>query len=79
MLPTCYPLAMITENDKKLGRRIQNLRKKAGLKQEELAERVRLTTKYIQFIETAHRIPSLKALYRIAHALNVSVSELFSF
>lgn len=78
-MSTCYPLAMITENDKRLGKRIQDLRKKAGLKQEELAERVDLTTKYIQFIETAHRIPSLKALYRIANALNIKVSDLFPF
>lgn len=70
---------MITENDKKLGKRIQKLREDSGLKQSELAEKVRLTTKYVQFIETAHRIPSLKALYRIANALNVKVSDLFPF
>mgnify|MGYP001566908421 CR=1 FL=1 len=70
---------MITENDRRLGKRIQKLREQAGLKQYQLAERVKLSTKYIQFIETAHRIPSLKALYRIAHALNVKVSEIFPF
>ena len=70
---------MITENDRRLGKRIRKLREQAGLKQYELAEKVKLSTKYIQFIETAHRIPSLKALYRIAHALNVEVSRLFPF
>lgn len=70
---------MTTDNDKRLGNRIQKLRQQAGLKQEELAEKVRLSTKYIQFIETAHRIPSLKALYRIANALGIRVSELFPF
>ena len=70
---------MITENDKRLGKQIQKLRKQSGLKQEELAEKVRLSTKYIQFIETAHRIPSLKALYRIANALDIKVSQLFPF
>jgi transcriptional regulator with XRE-family HTH domain len=70
---------MITDNDRRLGDRIQKLRKQAGLKQEDLAEKVRLSTKYIQFIETAHRIPSLKAIYRIANALGIKVSELFPF
>jgi transcriptional regulator with XRE-family HTH domain len=70
---------MVTENDKRLGKRIQKLREEKGMKQSELAERVKLTTKYIQFIETAHRIPSLKALYRIAGALGTKVSELFPF
>ncbi len=70
---------MITENDRRLGKRIQKLREEKGMKQSELGEKVKLSTKYIQFIETAHRIPSLKALYRIANALNARVSELFPF
>lgn len=70
---------MITENDRRLGKQIQKLRKQSGINQEELAVKVRLSTKYIQFIETAHRIPSLKALYRIANALDVKVSQLFPF
>lgn len=70
---------MATENDKRLGKRIQKLREESGLKQYQLADKTELSTKYIQFIETAHRIPSLKALYRIASALNVKVSDLFPF
>lgn len=70
---------MITENDRKLGQQLQKLREQAGFKQHELAEKVKLSTKYIQFLETAHRVPSLKALYRIAGALGVKVSELFPF
>ena len=70
---------MITENDRRLGKRLQKLRQQTGLKQYELAERVKLSTKYIQFIETGHRIPSLKALYRIANALRVRVADIFPF
>ena len=70
---------MATEKDKLLGKRIQKLRKEAGLRQEDLAEKTRLTAKYIQFIESANRVPSLKTLYRIATALNVKVFELFPF
>lgn len=70
---------MTTENDKLLGKRIQKLRKDAGLRQEDLAEKTKLTPKYIQLIETANRVPSLKTVYKIAHALNVKVSGLFPF
>ena len=70
---------MITENDRRLGKRIQKLREEKGMIQSELAEKVKLSTKYIQFIETGHRRPSLKALYRIASALGSKVSELFPF
>lgn len=70
---------MITENDKRLGKRIKQLRKKGKLTQEQLAEMVKVTPKYIQYIESAKRIPSLKLLYRIAKALNIKTKELFPF
>lgn len=62
-----------------LGKQIQKIRRDRGLTQENLAEKVKLSTKYIQFIETAHRAPSLKTLYIIAKVLNVEVRELFTF
>lgn len=70
---------MITENDIKLGKRIKKYRKLAGLTQEELAEKLKLSTKYIQFIETANRKPSLKTVYKIARVLGVKVQDLFPF
>jgi DNA-binding XRE family transcriptional regulator len=70
---------MATERDKKLGKRIQKARKKAGLTQEKLAEKVKLSTKFIQFIESGNRAPSLKTVYRIARALDVKVQDLFPF
>ena len=42
----------------KLGKSIQNLRKSHNLTQEVLAYKVRVTPKYIQFIEAARRKPS---------------------
>lgn len=70
---------MATEQDTKLGKRIQKLRKAGGMTQEQLAEKLHLSTKYIQFIETGHRKPSLKTIYKIARALGVNVHELFPF
>jgi DNA-binding XRE family transcriptional regulator len=62
-----------------LGQQIQKIRKERRMTQEELAERIELSTKYVQFIETAHRAPSLKTVYAIAKVLKVEVRELFSF
>ena len=70
---------MITENDKRLGKRIQKLRKKLELKQYQLAEKVGVSTKYIQYIEVARRKPGLKTLYKLARALNVKVKDIFPF
>lgn len=70
---------MITEQDRRLGKRIQKFRKQAHLTQDQLAEKIKLSTKYVQFIETAHRKPSLRTIYKVAKALNVEVKELFPF
>lgn len=69
----------MTQNDKKLGDRIQKLRKAAQLKQHEVAEKVGVSPKYIQYIESASRQPSLRTLYKIADALKVKVGDLFTF
>lgn len=70
---------MITNNDRRLGRNIRRLRRKDKLTQEQLAEKVKVTPKYIQYIESAKRIPSLKLLYKIARVLGVKVRDLFPF
>ena len=70
---------MITKNDKRLGGSIKLLRRKSKMTQEQLAERVGVTPKYIQYIESAKRVPSLKLLYKIARVLGVKVKDLFPF
>jgi len=47
--------------------------------QEQLADKVRITPKYVQFVEVARRKPSLKTLYRLAQALKVKVKDLIPF
>jgi transcriptional regulator with XRE-family HTH domain len=60
-----------------LGDRIRALRRSAGLTQEALAERVAISWKHFQDIETARNSnPTLKTLVGIAAALDVSVVEL---
>lgn len=70
---------MITKKDKRLGKTIRHFRRKSKLTQEQLANKVRVTPKYIQYIEAAKRVPSLELLYRIAKALEVKVKDLFTF
>ncbi len=61
-----------------LGRRIRALRVAKEWTQETLAEHADLDRSYIAGIEVGARNPSLKALERLAAALSVNLSELFS-
>lgn len=69
----------ITEQDYRLGRRIQKIRKEVDLTQEKLAERVGVTTTFIGYVETGYRKPNLKMIYKIARALGVKVKDIFPF
>lgn len=62
-----------------VGARIRDLRKTKDLSQESLAEKAGFNPSYIGFIERAERNISLKNLEKIAHALDVSVNELFTY
>lgn len=60
---------------------IQNMkyyRKKAGLTQEKLAEAIGMSTAYIGDMEARERFPKAETIDKIAKALNVSPSTLFS-
>lgn len=62
----------------KLAKRIEELRKKKGMTQEQLAEKAGLHRAYFWDIENGRNI-SVKTAYKIAHALGVKLSELFYF
>lgn len=59
-----------------LGWRVRQLREGKHWTQETLAARSALDRSYIAGIEAGLRNPSVKALAKIARALNVSLSEL---
>lgn len=61
----------------RFGLRLRGLREKAGLSQEELADRAQVHRTYLSGIERGRRNPSLINLLRIARALNISISALF--
>lgn len=54
-----------------LGRNVRALRRERGLSQEELAHRSDLERSYVSDIERGTRNPSVKALGKIANALDV--------
>ena len=71
-----YLLSMEDEVLKKFAGRLKNLRESKGFSQEELAFRSHLDRTYISRIESEKRNPSLKSLYKLATALEISLPEL---
>ena len=61
---------------KRLGNRIEELRRERGITQEQLAEKAGLHRAYFWDVENGRNI-SIKTAYRVAKALDVSLSELF--
>lgn len=59
-----------------LGRQIALYRRVRGMKQEELAEKVSLSTSYISAIERGVKTPTLENFIAIANVLKVSSDEL---
>lgn len=59
-----------------LGNNIKKYRKLAGLTQEQLAMKIRVTPTYVGFIEQGQRNPSLNTLDKIARTLSVELRDL---
>jgi transcriptional regulator with XRE-family HTH domain len=64
---------------KQFGASIREARKRLNISQEELGFRTELDRTYISGIERGERNPSLENIGKIAKALNVPLSQLFSF
>ncbi len=60
-----------------IGKTIKFLRIAKGLKQSDLAERVKVSTNYISLVENDKREPSLSFLKVLASTLDISVGLLF--
>ncbi|MCL2566412.1 MAG: helix-turn-helix domain-containing protein [Defluviitaleaceae bacterium] len=64
---------MIDETNKEIGRRIQNLRKSAGLSEDRLAELLEIPVSFLGFTEDGKCNPPIKILMGISNILNVSL------
>lgn len=62
----------------KIGQRIRKFRKAHGLSQEELAERVNISTTHMSHIETGNTKLSLPVLVDIAAVLEIRTDDLLS-
>ena len=67
------------DNKKLLGKRIKEIRKRAGFTQEKLAEIVSIDITTLSGIESGRNFPSLVTLEKIAKNLDVSFVTLFDF
>ena len=65
-----------TNITERFGQRLRGLRQRANLSQEEFAEKCDLDRTYISGIERGKRNVGLRNIEAIAHALNMTISEL---
>ena len=63
--------------NKDFGRRVAELRKKAGFSQERFAFQCNIDRTYIGTIERGEKSPTLNTIQKIAHALNMPLHQLF--
>lgn len=63
--------------NKDFGRRVAELRKKAGFSQESFAFQCNIDRTYIGTIERGEKSPTLNTINKIAQALNMSLKDLF--
>lgn len=54
---------------------IQTERKKIGLKQSELAEKIGISEKHLSKIETGKNFPALDTFFKIVNVLNLSLGD----
>ncbi len=64
---------------KRFGDRVRELRLSAGLSQEQVAARAKLSRHYLSEVESGRRNPSIEVVARIAFGLRVSLPELTDF
>lgn len=61
------------------GKRVAELRKNAGLSQEQFAFKCDVDRTYIGIIERGEKSPTLNTIVKIANALGINKSELFDY
>ena len=66
---------MIYSDKNFIGKTIQTIRKRANIKQSELAEKVGISEKHLSKIETGKNLPSLDNFLKMAEVLHFSLED----
>ena len=61
-----------------IGSRIREIRNKKGITQDQLAERVGISSKYLSSIERGKENPTLSTILKLAQSLDVMPAEFFT-
>lgn len=61
------------------GKRLRQIRRNRNITQEKLAEAIGTSVEFISLMERGHNAPSFDTLEALAHALEISVKDLFDF
>lgn len=69
----------VTQKDLRLAKKIRRLRKEKGLTQEQLAEKVHVSTTHVGLVEVGQRRFGLKTLQKVASVLGVKVKDLIPY
>lgn len=71
-------ISTMSKRDLKIfGGRLKELRLEKNLTQQELAEKINLSTNFIGMVERGERNTSVDKIFKLAKALDVSLSEFF--
>ena len=62
-----------------IGMRIQGVRKSRKMSQEDLAEKMGISPKYLSSIERGKENPTLDTFIKLADSLGVEISEIFDY
>ncbi len=63
----------------RMGDRVKELRKQAGLSQEELAHKAKLSMQYVSTLERGLANPSIQVIDQLAAALKMPLAAFFAF
>jgi transcriptional regulator with XRE-family HTH domain len=68
----------VTKEAEMFGERVRELREKAGMTQEKLAQAADLTTSFVSTVERGQKMPSLNTILKLARGLRIDAGELLS-
>ena len=69
----------MSDFQEKFGARVKELRKRQGLTQEQLCEKIGIGVRSLVKIETARSFPSVETLEKLINTLEITPVELFNF